>query len=110
MEMSQMNELMKSPEGIIKDALNQFFQFKYFNIDEIKDLIKKHGLSTLEDYLISNSKDYYGEDPSMIIENIKKFKPTVFVEYNNLIERLKSPTLTKDEFLQILEEARNLTK
>jgi len=108
MGMLQMKELMKSPESVVTDALNQFFQFKYFEIDEIKDLIKKHGLKTLEDYLINKSKDYYGEDPNVTIENIKEFKPTVFIEYNNLIERLKSPTLTKDEFLQILEEARNL--
>jgi hypothetical protein len=100
--------LMKSPKSVITDAGNQFFQFKYFSIDEIKELIKKHGLKTLEDYLINNGMDYYKEDPSNIIKRINEFNPKVIGEYNNLIERLKSPTLTKEEFLNILEDSKNL--
>lgn len=100
--------LMKSPKSVVTDAGNQFFQFKYFSIDEIRELIKKHGLKTLEDYLISNGMDYYKEDPAILIEKIKEFKPTVFGEYNDLIKRLKSPTLTNVEYIQILEDSKNL--
>jgi len=105
---NSIEKLLKSPRSVITDAINQFNQFKYFSGDEIRALIKKYGVKTLEDYLVNNGMDYYKEDPIIIIKKIREFKPTVFSEYNNLIEKLKSPTLSTEEYLQILEEAKKL--
>jgi len=103
---NSIENLMRSPESVITDAGNQFYQFQYFDIDTIKNLVPTANLKTLEDYIIN--KNYYNEDTSKVIERIKKSKPMVFGEYNNLIERLKSPTLTKEEFLKILKDSKNL--
>jgi len=99
---NSIEKLLKSPRSVITDAINQFNQFKYFSGDEIRALIKKYGVKTLEDYLVNNGMDYYKEDPIIIIKKIREFKPTV------LIEKLKSPTLSTEEYLQILEEAKKL--
>ena len=98
-----------SPESIIKDALNQFWQFNlikgFVSFDSLKtDWIPRGELLSLENYILIK----YGPNDVKIREIINNFSPDVFIKYDSLIEELKSKELTSIRFSQILEESMSL--
>ena len=95
-----------SPESIIKDALNQFWQFNliksFITFDDLKnEWIPLGKLVSLKEYISRK----YGENDVKIIEIINNFNPEIFEKYDLLIDELKSPGLESKRVSEILNES-----
>jgi len=103
------HELKKDAEHIIVDACNQFAWFLLYKkrgLEEIKQVISEANLKTLEGYLAEK----FGDAHQDIVEKVRQHNPNVFHEYNNLIQSLKNPDLTHQEFLEILDKSKDIYK
>jgi hypothetical protein len=98
---------LESPEGILNEARSQFFPIYVLlndNFDQIKNLIKSMNLKSFEDYTLDKHKD----NGSQIIKEVEKTNPDVFIKYNEIIEKLKDPDLSEDEFFEAIEHSYDL--
>jgi len=103
------NELKTDSDHIIVDACNQFSWFELYkkrSLEEIKQVILEANLKTLEGYLTKK----FGDMHQNVIEKVRQYNPDVFDEYNTLINSLKSPNLTHEEFVEILEKSKAIYK
>lgn len=93
---------------LIEDTRNQFFALEFLEkqkiaIDKIVNswiprAIEKNELKTLEDFILK----YDNKHIVKITEGFLKINPNIFKEYNELIEGLKNPKLTIEEFKEIM--------
>jgi|GEM_PF-4601141 len=93
---------------LIEDTRNQFFALEFLEkqkiaIDKIVNswiprTIEKNELKTLEDFILK----YDNKHIVKITEGFLKINPNIFKEYNELIEGLKNPKLTIEEFKEIM--------
>lgn len=96
---------------IVIDSFNQFMQFYFFkekNIDFIKNLIKNENLKSFREYILYKFKDE--KIVNVIIDDINHDNPDLMNEYNLLIEKLNSDSLTKENFILILNKQNELLK
>ncbi len=88
-----------SIRSVINDSANQLMAFKFFDdITEIRKYIAEAKLKTLEEY--TNKKKI----------ELEKIKPGVCEKYNDLVNQLKNPDLTYENFQKITKEAWQVTR